>query len=73
MCEWICVCMGCAWVCVHGCRRGYVCMSMSVYVNGGVWVWESLCGEKRSEEDNAFCGGFLIPSSALTKQPRLLR
>lgn len=48
MCEWICVCVH-----VHGC----VCMSVCVRVHGRVCgVWESLCGEKRSEEESAFCG-----------------
>lgn len=69
MCEWICVgvcmhevCMGvhvqgCGRVCVHG----HVC-----------GVWESLCGEKRSEEESAFCGESILRlSSELTKQPRL--
>lgn len=54
-------------MCVHGGGGGvheHVCVCMGVW-----WVWESLCGEKRSEEESAFCGGFLRLSTELTKQP----
>lgn len=77
----MCVRGVCMDVLVHGFRREYVCMSVYVHGGGRVCVHEHVCvcmgvcggcgghcGEK-SEEESAFCGGFLRLSSELTKQP----